>query len=139
MVETSSNDILIALHFPLVLCSHLWLSMIDNMCRVVSLESSTCSSGGPIRAGVFREKFSLRQRITCVSRGCMQGQFLLASLRGHVHADRDVGDLVLPPDLTGWLDLLRRICLLTGSILVRILCTPASAIVRIILRDVLFH
>lgn len=139
MVETSSYDILIALHFPLVLCSHLWLSMIDDMYRVVSLKSSTCGGGDSLRTGVFREKFSLWQRITSVSRSSMQGHLFLASLRGHVYANRDVGTFDLPPHLAGWLNLFRRICLLTGSILVRILCTPASTIVRIILRDVLFH
>ena len=139
LVETSSYEILIALHFPLVLCSHLWLSMIDDMYRVVSLKSSTCGGGDSLRTGVFREKFSLWQRITSVSRSSMQGHLFLASLRGHVHANRDVGTFDLPPHLAGWLNLFRRICLLTGSILVRILCTPASAIVRIILRDVLFH
>jgi hypothetical protein len=113
--------------------------MIHDMHRVVYLKSSTSGSGDSLRTGVFREKFSLRQRITSVSRSSMQGHFLLASLRGHVHANRDIGTFDLSPHLTGWLNLLRRICLLTGSILVKILCTPASTIVRIILRDVLFH
>jgi hypothetical protein len=79
--------------------------MIHDMNRVVSLKSSTCGSGDSLRTGVFREKFPLGQRITSVSRSSMQGHFLLASLRGHVHANRDIGAFYLPPHLTGWLDL----------------------------------
>jgi hypothetical protein len=107
LVETSSNDILIALDFPLVLCSNLWLTMVDDMHRVVSLKVSTCGGGDSLRARVFREKFSLRQRITCVSRSSMQGHLLLVSLRSHVHGSRDIGPFDLPPHLLRLLVLFR--------------------------------